>query len=41
MTCVVVIGAVFIARISQDVSIMSGSTFTANKAQLENGGMFG
>ena len=43
MTCVLMTymtGALSIIDVSQDVSIMSGSSFTANIAVLENGGMF-
>ena len=44
MTCVLMTymtGAINIRDVSQDVSIMSGSTFTGNIAVLGNGGMFG
>ena len=43
MTCVLMAymtGALAITDVSQDVSIMSGSTFTGNIALDDNGGMF-
>ena len=43
MTCVLMTymtGAINIRDVSQDVSIMSGSTFTGNIALDDNGGMF-
>ena len=43
MTCVLMTymtGALSIFGVSQDVSIMSGSTFTGNIALDDNGGMF-
>ena len=43
MTCVLMAymtGAIDIQSVTQDVSIMSGNTFTINTANTGNGGMF-